>query len=39
MRDDTGTNTPGTSPSSESSGNEAWQRTKYLLAQLHGREN
>lgn len=26
-------------PNSESAGNEAWQRTKYLLAQMHERRN
>jgi hypothetical protein len=38
MRDDQGNGQPGSSQS-ESSGNEAWQRTQYLLRQLRGREN
>lgn len=39
MRDAHGNNQPGVSPNSERAGNDAWQRTKYLMAQMHGREN
>jgi hypothetical protein len=38
MRDaHNGNNEPGVSPNSEGAGNDAWQRTKFLMAQLAGR--